>query len=206
MPDTEVIRYRLNRFVDSEDTSYMPVALWQRCGRSEDAEFPKDVRPIISIDRTPDWGYASIAITAKDKDGIIHTELVASVVKPNMEQLLHLCLNLTKHGPAVFVMDGYALKELGQELKKRGLPTFVTNQPEVINASSMFYAKVAQQKIRHANDPLLSLQMPLTGRKAVGDAFRISRKNSSVEIDAVMATVLGVFIAETRQEQPLGVW
>lgn len=206
MPDTEVIRYRLNRFVDSEDTSYMPVALWQRCGRSEDSVFPKDVRPIISIDRTPDWGYASVAITAKDKDGIIHTELVASIVKPNMEQLLQVCLNLSKYGPSMYVMDGYGLKELGQELKKRGLPTFITSQPEVINASSMFYAKVAQQKIQHANDPLLSLQMPLTGRKQVGDAFRISRKNSSVEIDAVMATVLGVFLAETRQETPLGVW
>jgi phage terminase large subunit-like protein len=106
----------------------------------------------------------------------------------------------------MYVMDGYGLKELGNELKKRGLPTFITSQPEVINASSLFYAKVAQQKLKHANDPLLSMQMPLTGRKQVGDAFRVSRKNSSVEIDSVMSTVLAVFIAETRQEQPLGVW
>ena len=206
LPDTEVIRYRLNRFVDSEDTSFMPVALWQRCGRGEDEEMPKGVRPIFAIDRTPDWGYATITVAMKATDGTIWTEVVASIVKPNLEQLLQACMSLTKYGPAMYVMDGYGLKELGNELKKRGLPTFITSQPEVINASSLFYAKVAQQKLKHANDPLLSMQMPLTGRKQVGDAFRVSRKNSSVEIDSVMSTVLAVFIAETRQEQPLGVW
>jgi phage terminase large subunit-like protein len=206
LPDTEVIRYRLNRFVDSEDKTFMPLTLWQRCGRNVEDEFPEGVRPVIAIDRTPDWGYASVAMAVKDAEGIIHTELVASLVKPNLEQLLQICLNLAKHSPVFFVMDGYTLKELGQELKKRGLPTFVTSQPEIINASATFYAKVAQQKLKHANDPLLSLQMPITGRKSVGDAFRISRKNSSVEIDGVMATVLATFIAETRREQPLGVW
>jgi len=206
LPDTEVIRYRLNRFVDSEDTTFMPLTLWQRCGRSVDDDFPEGVRPVIAIDRTPDWGYATVAMAVKDKEGIIHTELVASLVKPNLEQLLQICLNLAKHSPTMYVMDGYTLKELAQELKKRGLPTFVTSQPEIINASATFYAKVAQQKLKHGNDPLLSLQMPITGRKSVGDAFRISRKNSSVEIDAVMATVLATFIAETRREQPLGVW
>lgn len=206
LPDTEVIRYRLNRFVDSEDTSYMPLQLWQRCGRSEDEVLPAGIRPIIGIDRTPDWGYATVCVAVKDDKGVIHTEMIASIVKPTLEQLLQVCLNLTKYSPQMFVMDGYSLKELSAELKKRGLPTFVTSQPEVINASSMFYAKVAQQKIKHGNDPLLSMQMPLTGRKQVGDAFRISRKNSSVEIDAVMSTVLAVFVAETRREQPLGVW
>lgn len=206
LPDTEVIRYRLNRFVDSEDTSFMPLQLWQRCGRSEDETLPVGIRPIIGIDRTPDWGYATVCVAVKDDKGVIHTEMVASIVKPTLEQLLQVCLNLTKYSPQMFVMDGYSLKELSAELKKRGLPTFVTSQPEVINASSMFYAKVAQQKLKHGNDPLLSMQMPLTGRKQVGDAFRISRKNSSVEIDAVMSTVLAVFVAETRREQPLGVW
>jgi phage terminase large subunit-like protein len=142
----------------------------------------------------------------KDKDGVIHTELIASLVKPNLEQLLQVSLNLAKYSPAMYVVDGYPLKELGNELKKRGLPVFVTSQPEVINASSMFYAKVAQKKLKHANDPLISMQMPLTGRKQVGDAFRVSRKNSSVEIDAVMATVLATFVAETQQERPLGIW
>jgi len=206
LPDTEVIRYRLNRFVDSEDTAFMPLQLWQRCGRSQDEGLPKGIRPVFAIDRTPDWGYASIVAAVKDENGVIHTEMVASFVKPNLEQLLQACLKLTKHSPAMYVMDGYGLKELGQELKKRGLPTFVTSQPEVINASSLFYAKVAQQKLKHASDPILSMQMPLTGRKQVGDNYRVSRKNSSVEIDAVMGTVLAVFVAENRQEQPLGIW
>jgi phage terminase large subunit-like protein len=206
MPDQDVIRYRLNRFVDSEDKTFVPLSLWQAAGRGSMEEFPKGTRPVFAVDRSPDWGYATIIAAAKDKEGIIHTEVVASLVKPNLEQLVKLCSNLASHGPAFFVMDGYSLKELGNELKRRGLPTFVTNQPEVINASSLFYAKVAQKKLRHGNDPLLTIQMPRTGRKQVGDAFRVSRKDSSVEIDAVMATVLGVYVAENQQERPVGIW
>jgi hypothetical protein len=63
-----------------------------------------------------------------------------------------------------------------------------------------------QRKIWHSSDPLLSIQFPRTVRKNVGDQYRISRKDSSIEIDAVMATVLAIYGAETRLEQSLQVF
>lgn len=206
MPETDIIRYRLNRFVASE-TVFINLGLWTSCARGVDEKFPNDGgRPIFAIDRTPDWGYATITASVKDIKGITHTEVVASLVKPNLEQLANLCVQLAQYSPQTYIMDGFGLKNLAEELKKRGLPTTVANQSDVVNASAMMYSKIKQGKIKHAGDPLLTLQMPRTIRKNVGDNFRISRKDSSVEIDAVIATMLGIYGAETRTETPLQVW
>ena len=49
------------------------------------------------------------------------------------------------------------------------------------------------------------LQVPRTVRESLNNAFRISRKDSSTEIDAVM-TVLGAYAAETAQAQTVPVF
>lgn len=197
MPDADVIRYRLNRFTSAK-TVFISNDEWARCVRSSADKFPEQGHPVFAIDRTPDWGYATITATTKDTDGVTWTEVVRSFVKPTLEGLANACVQLSRWSPTIYAMDGYALKELGAELKKRGLPVMVASQGEVIGASVMFFSKVKQRKIRHAGDPILSLQIPRTVRKNVGESFRISRKDSSVEIDGVMSTVLGVFAAETQ--------
>ena len=206
MPDTDIIRYRLNRFVYGTSIFISPT-LWAACARPDGATLDLDgVRPVFAIDRTPDWGHATIAVGVKKDDGITDTELVASIVKPTLEQLVHICLQLSKFSPQTFIVDGYSLRELGLELRKRGMPVTISTQGDIVNASSMVFAKIMQRKIHHSSDPLLTVQFPRTVRKNVGDQYRISRKDSSVEIDAVMATVLAIYGAETRLEQSLQVF
>ena len=206
MPPTDVVRYRLNRFVAASSVFISP-QMWAACARPFGQHFPEtSTRPVFAIDRSPDWGFATIAVATKGEQGETHTELVASIVKPTLEQIVQVCLNLSRYSPQGYIVDGYALKELGQELKKRGLPVTIATQSDIINASSMVYSKIAQRKIQHSSDPLLSMQFPRTVRKNIGDQFRISRKDSSVEIDAVMATLLAVYGAETKIEQSLQVF
>lgn len=206
MPPTDVIRYRLNRFVASSAQFITPL-MWSKCARPFGEHIELDgARPTFAIDRTPDWGFASIAMAFKDKSGKTQTEIVASIVKPTLEQLVAICVELTKHNPQSFIVDSYGLRDLGVELKRRGLPVVIATQSDVINASSLVYSKIARQELRHSSDPILSVQFPRTVRKNVGEHFRISRKDSSVEIDAVMSTVLAIYGAETRLEQSLQVF
>ena len=205
MPPTDVIRYRLNRFVAST-TVFISADAWQRNERGFEDHFPTGLRPVIAVDLSPDWGYATITATVKDAEGFTWTEVVASIVKPSLAQLVDVCTRLGRHSPSVFAMDGYTLRPLADELKKRGLPVYVATLADVANASALTFAKIAQRKIRHAGDPLLSVQVPRTVRKNVGVGFRISRADSSVEIDAIMSTVLGVYVAETRSEVALQVF
>ncbi|HEY5445495.1 MAG TPA: hypothetical protein VIJ87_13705, partial [Pyrinomonadaceae bacterium] len=59
------------------------------------------------------------------------------------------------------------------------------------------YALIASGQVTHNDDQLLRNQMPFAVRKNSGDAWRINRQASTVSIDAVMATVLGIYAAST---------
>lgn len=194
MPEAAARRFVLNQFTSAQ-SAWLPMAMWHKgiYGPVPDGE------TIFAIDRTPNWEHATITATVK-KDGDFYTEVVASIRKPNLEWLLNLCLALQKHSPTRFVMDGYTLGDLGKELERRGIPVKVLRQSDVTNACSTAYALIAQGKVKHNDDELLRRQMPFTVRKNVGDAWRISRAASSVDIDAVMATVFGLYTASIEQE------
>ena len=197
MPPEDAIRYRLNRFVKATSAFITPEA-WGACASTE--PFPTGVQPIFTIDRTPDWGYATIAAFAKLPDGRISCDIVASFVKPTITQLANACTILSAHNPRTYGMDGYSLRDLGRELEVRGLPVTIATGSDVLNASALFYAKIIQRKLAHPGHMLMSIQIPRTARKNVGEGFRVTRAGSSVEIDAVMAHVLGVHLAETSRD------
>lgn len=205
LPKDDIIRYRLNRFVNSGDKTFIPLDLWWKCTKPLDYEFPKgDV--VFAIDRTPDWGHASIAAAVKTPDDIIHTELVASIVKPTMEQLLYICGQLANFNPKSILVDGYTLRDLHKELKLRGFQADTVTLSDIVNASSLFYSRIARRTLVHAGDPLMTVQVPRTVRKLVGEGFRVSRRDSAVEIDSVMATLLATYGAETLRPTPIQVF
>lgn len=200
-PEEDARRYHLNQFVSSS-SSWMPIGRWMKAAKGG---VPEGKRPIIAIDRTPDWTYATVTASVK-VDGIVYTELVASLVNPNLEQLVRICQELrNRHYPQVFVMDGYVLKELGNELKTRGYPVRVLTLSDQTNAAATSFALISQRKVSHPGDPLLTYQMPRAVRKNHGDSWKLSRKDSSIEIDAVMATVMGIYVAEITKEATIQV-
>jgi phage terminase large subunit-like protein len=204
LPKDDIIRYRLNRFIQSGSKTFIPAELWQKCERPFGAELPQG-EFVFAVDRTPDWEHASVAVAVK-VDDVIYTELVASINKPSLEQLIFICGQLMSHSPRAIIVDGYTLRDLYKELKVRGYPAETATLGDVVNASSMFYARLARKTLQHGGDPLLSIQIPRTVRKMVGEGFRVSRRDSAVEIDAVMATLLATFGADTLREQPLQVF
>jgi phage terminase large subunit-like protein len=103
-------------------------------------------------------------------------------------------------------VDGYTLRDLHKELRGRGFPAETATLADIVNASSLFYARLARRTLLHGGDPLLSVQIPRTVRKIVGEGYRVSRRDSAVEIDAVMATLLAVHGADTLREQALQVF
>lgn len=206
LPDDEIIRYRLNRFVNSSANSFIPSELWQKAERPLESVFPTGDY-VFSIDRTPGYEYATVSVAVKDGDDVIWTELVASIVKPSLERLVEVAIQIYQaHSPRAIIVDGYTLRDLANELKRRGVPVEVATLADIVNASSILYARLARRSLLHAGDPLLSIQVPRAVRRLVGDSFRISRRDSSTEIDAVVSTALAVYGAETLQRQELQIW
>lgn len=194
-PDADVIRYRLNRFVTSTN-SFIPAALWASVARGESETFPQG--PLVfAVDAVRDMSHASIMAAVRAPDGVVWTELVASIASPSFEQLVRACMKLMSHRPAVFVLEGYALRNLGKELQRRGLPVRILGQGDILSASPLLYRKIVTAQLRHDSAPLLALQIPRTVRKNIGESYRISRPDSSVEIDAVMALAMATYAADS---------
>lgn len=203
-PDNDVIRYTFNRFVASQSV-FIPSERWIQGFR--DAPFPTKAGVTFSIDRTPDWGYATITANARQGE-FVHSEVAASIVRPTLEGLADLCSRLADlHSEySTFVVDGYSLRDLGAELKRRGIRCHVATQGDMITASSLLYSMIIRGMLKHSGDEILARQIPHAVRKNVGDGFRISRKDSAVSIDAVISTALGVFGVETVSPVPLQIF
>lgn len=200
MPAVDAIRYRLNRFVSSS-SGFLSLDVWSRCtGALAD---PRQV--VIAIDRTPDWSAASIVAAWKDDEGKTYTKVLASLVRPTIDVLEAECVALSKRTggkrPVLFVNDGQALKGLMERLKAKGLPVKTAGLGDVMSASSLFYGKVVQRRLVHPGEAVLARQVPKVVRKNVGEQYKLTRQ-AGADIDAVMATVLAVYFAETHK--PVG--
>ena len=160
---------------------------------------------VFAIDRTPNWEYASVAAAIKVGD-VIHTELVASMVKPTLERLVGIAAQLQAHNPRAILMDVTFLRDLHNELQLRGIMSDTLTNSQICEASSTFYSMLKQENLVHAPDPLLSFQIPRASRRNIGETYRVSRKDSSIEIDAVMATVMACYGANTISEVQLQVF
>lgn len=204
LPDEDIIRYRLNRFVRSNDKAFIPFELWQENERKLDDTLP-DGQMVFAVDRTPGWEHATVAVAVK-RDDVVYTELVLSMVKPTLEKLVNVCLQLQQHSPRAIMLDGYVLRDLHNELELRGVVSDVVTGGQMVSAASIFHSRLKNKMLKHAPDPLLSMQIPRTVRKVLAEGYKVSRKDSSVEIDAVISTVLAVYGADTLPEAGLQVF
>lgn len=197
MPQQDVIRYALNRFT-SHTSDFMAVSQWMA---GSVKQLPAKTRVVLALDRTPSWSYAAVTASWKLDNGKIATQLVAAVNKPSVESLVDLMSTLNNKSSKIAdnVMDGYTLKDVAAELKRRGMNVRKLTLPDVTTASSLFYARVQRRRIIHLGEQLVSSQLPGTMRKNVGEHWRITRKPGAT-IDAVMSTVLGVYGADTLED------
>lgn len=204
-PEDHARRFRFNQFRDGSG-SWLPMPMWRR---STGAKVPvgEERTIIFAVDRTPSWEFATITANYKDDDGVVHTKVVASIRKPNLEWLTNICIALyEKHYPKKFVMeDGYILGDLVFELKKRGIPCDGLKQYDRANAGMTFYALISTGKVKHNQDPLLSQQLPFAQKKDNAEGWSISRPASKGSIDAVLATVYGVYACEKDLKRPVGI-
>lgn len=199
MPEHEQVRYVFNRFTASAST-FIALSDWRRCTRKPGEHYPRTLPSWIAIDRTPEWTWASIVAAVQDDQGNVWTEVVASVQNPDIDMLERIAVQLQQQAiVAGFIMDGLSLGELSDRLRGRGYEVTRGTLGHATNAASRLYARIAQQQIKHAGDPLLDRQIPRAVRKDVGEAFRISRRDSTVAVDTTIATSLAVLAAENGQ-------
>jgi len=203
LPEHEARRYRLNQFISGTAQSWIPSDTFRKCGGK--LSIPQE-GGVFSVDISRNWEHATIAY-ANEVNGEQHTEIVQTFVSPNEMQLYNRLVELyEKYAPRAIALDDRTLPNLGKRLKLVGLPVWQLWTKEISAACSVVYSLFATGKAKHNNDPLLIAQSPKGIAKYTGETWLISRKDSLGEIDALMATLIAIYVSSRAEHAQIGVF
>ena len=205
MPENTARRYRLNQFVASE-VAWVPGSMWSRLGgEGIPAHLRKNL--IFAIDRSENWGYATVTAAVKHENKV-YTEVVASLVNPNIDQLENICVQLKKKFSVQhFVMDASVLRDLAQRLKDKGYPCEYLSSVQMQNVAATAFALISMGSVVHKSDPIVLSQFPKTVLHNSSDGgSKVSRRKSAGDIDSVIATVEAIWAAETMIQKESGLY
>ena len=190
-PDTD----RANHVID--------MVVW---GALQDGRSEAEGLLSFTFDVAEDRSKASIAVGGKRSDGLVHVELIdrrpgTGWVAPRLKELVG------RHGGKARYEGTGPAASLKQELEQLGVPAEPVNGGEMAQACGQFFDLVGRRGLRHRgrHDLELELTSALKGaaKRTSGDAFKWSRKTSTVDVSALVAVTLAAWAASARQETPL---
>lgn len=204
IPEHEARRYRLNQFISGTSESWMAGEVFHRnAGHGID-----DIQGItLAVDMTNKLDHATI-VAAKKSGDKVQTEIVASVVNPTESKLYELLSTLAKKfGATGIVIDGSRMPALQKRLKANGFPLWQLWSKEVSAACATTFAMFQQDRIEwNSSDLLLIAQNPRAISRYTGENWFLSRRDSLGDIDAVIATVLAIYVASLERPTAIGVF
>lgn len=204
IPEHEARRYRLNQFIAGTSNSWIASELFARAA-GDGITKQEDV--VLSVDRTKNWEFATIAGARKTEEGTFETELIATYADANERILYRKVKELYARGSITAIaVDDRQLPNLAKLLKQDGLPVWQLWTKEISSACSTVYAMFSTGQVKHRNDPLLQLQSPKGIAKYTGETWLISRKDSIGDVDALMATIMALYVSATHREVGLQVF
>jgi len=203
IPEHEARRYRLNQFISGTTASWLPGNLFKAATGRGVTNMESGV---FAVDISKNWEHATIAFANRVGEEH-HTELVRTFVQPNETQLFNVLVELHhRYAPRAIALDDRGLTNLGKRLKLAGFPVWQLWTKEMSAACSIVYSMFANGEEKHNNDPLLIVQSPNGIAKYSGESWFISRKESLGEIDALMATVMALYVSSRAEHAAIGVF
>jgi phage terminase large subunit-like protein len=194
-----VIRFTLNRFLQGAAAAWASVERWDSIDRQ--AELAGD--HVFAFERTASWEHAAITATTKAGDEL-HTHLVASIANPTPDQLYAVASRLAAGRQATFVLPASTLGAVGKRLKAAGFETWLLGATEEASAAQSAHGAIERGAVVHGHDELVRLQFT-RGRRRDQEAggWRLSRSLSTGEIDALQATIFGLYVAAVKAERTI---
>jgi phage terminase large subunit-like protein len=203
LPEHEARRYRLNQFISGSVQSWIANDVFRKAGAKVT---PAQTGGVFALDRSENWSHATVTYT-NVTNGVHETEIVRTFVNPTEGQLFNYLKELNeRHAPRAIAIDDRHMTGLGKKLKQVGLPVWQLWAKEISSACSVAYAMFRDERARHNNDPLLLMQSPQGVAKYLGDSWYVSRKDSKGDIDALMATIMGLYVSERAESAQIGVF
>jgi phage terminase large subunit-like protein len=155
---------------------------------------------VFAFDISPDRSTASIAVAGVREDGLTHVEIVdrrrgSSWIPDRLVELVE------RHETNLVVCDGFGpAASMVHQLEGLAVPVETTNSRDLANACGMLFDMVAEKRLRHLGQPELHTAVKNATRRALGDSWAWSRRNSQVDISPLVAVTLAAFTASTSSD------
>jgi hypothetical protein len=198
------IRYTLNRFIEGAAGSWVPVEDWTT--KRGQPEIVGNV--VYGIERTDSWSWASITATSA-RDGVFHTELVATLQEPTLDELEAVCeaLAAREGETATFAMRSRSLGDLALRLRKAGREAWRLGATEEVQASQHAAAVITQERrLVHqdaSGQDLVKRHVARGRRRDAETGWRLSQSLATGDTDALWATVAGLYVADQLKDAGL---
>lgn len=149
---------------------------------------------VFAVDVPPDRSSAVICAAGERPDGLPHVEVCEmrrgiSWVPDRLAELVQ------RHHATAVCLDAYGpVKSIIPDLEQRNLPLITLATGDVVQACGMFYdAVVDTGDLRHRGEEALTAAVMGAATTPLGDAWKWSRKSSSVDISPLYGTTLALW-------------
>ncbi|WP_037184925.1 terminase large subunit domain-containing protein [Rhodococcoides fascians] len=199
MLESEYRRYRRNEFVSVENI-WMAMPSWLNAAFGPMPKAARSQPLIISFARSRrSWDYVSIVASTKYND-VVYTQLIATITFGNDDLLLKKLVALAKKVRVEkFVTDAETMKPTVLALDAKHYKAEYLTRANIANATVTAHSMFKDGRARHAGQKGLQDQLTKTVAVNAGNGVVISLDKSLGDIDAIYATVMGVFMAEQQQ-------
>lgn len=192
MDRKEFRRAYLNQWPDAAPDEWLVIGRDAWMGLVDADSVPMD--PVaFALDVSPSRTTASIAVAGHREDGRQHVEIIDTA--PGTGWAVKRLVDLyAKWAPlAVVVDDAGPAGSLIPELDQAGVTITTPKSRQVAQACGALYDAVAEDKLRHRDDPDLNAALAAADTRKLGDAWAWARKHPSADISPLVAATLALW-------------
>lgn len=199
--DEEFKRERLGIWAPLGGEPVFPVGAWRGL---IDEDSRRGDRLLLAVEVAGNRESASIVAVSPRPDGLVHVEVIDN--REGTSWLGHRLAELQKrHEPeAIWAIAGSHVDAMLPTWRRDGVRVRLMKFTDYVKACGEVYSLVVDAGLRHLGDEILTAAVEGVAQKWTNDraAFYWSRKDSSVDITALVAATVGVGVLKRRPVKP----
>jgi hypothetical protein len=163
--------------------------------RADELSYAVD-RFSLAIDVSPDRSTSSVGFAGQRADGGWHVELDEQ--RHGVGWIVEYVVRRCERNPirAVVIDAASPAASLIDELAKRGIKVTTTGPRDMAQACGLFYDGAIESSLSHIDQPQLNAALGAARKRPLGDAWAWSRKNSALDITALVTCTLALWGAQ----------
>ncbi len=152
----------------------------------------------LAVDVGPNQAWSSIVACGGGVLEVVERRRGAGWLPERLAELA------ARHPVAEFGLDPAGpIGALLPELEREGLPLKLLDGKDTIRACGAFIAAINEQTLHHRGEPELLAAIGGASRRAVGDGWKWSRKDSTVDISPLVASTYAHWLWMSREGAPI---